>query len=261
MSDVADYYQTSDHELARRYLGDRYPELNEEYFRAAIRHRYDLYPHIPEIADFERFRDQDVLEIGVGQGSDHYMFASNGAITTGIDITPKHCEITKLLFDTLGAKTRLFRADARSLPFPNRSFDHVYSCGVLLLFPEMERALAEIHRVLRTRGSATIMLYNKASIHYWLKTRLYYGWALNENNLLGRDTVTDWYTDGIGYPKTYHYSPRSLRRLFRQFSKIEYRTACLTPEQIPEVGLPLDSDILRWLENHFGFFLWVRAWI
>lgn len=260
LHNVIDYYEHSDQELARRYLGDRYPEFNEEYFRAALRHRYKLYPHIPVFAEFDKFRDKDVLEVGVGQGSDHYMFASQGARTVGVDVTPKHCEITELLFATMELEARVQRADARSLPFADKSFDHVYSCGVLLLFPEIELALDEIRRVLRPGGSTTIMLYNKSSIHYWIKTRLYYGWALNENATLGKETVTDWYTDGIGYPKTYHYGPRDLPRLFSKFSKVEYRTACLTSEQIPEIGLPANISALKWLEDRFGFFLWVRAW-
>lgn len=257
---VSDYYQFSDRELARRYLGERYPEFTEEYFREAIRHRYELYPHIPEFADFASARGKDVLEIGVGQGSDHFMFASHGARTWGIDLTARHCEITRLLFDTLGESTRLARADARALPFPASSFDHVYSCGVLLLVREIDRAIAEIHRVLRPGGSTLIMLYNRSSIHYWLKTRLYYGWALGENEMLGRNTVVDWYTDGIGYPRTWHYGPGDLPRLFGAFSRVEYRTACLTPEQIPEVGLPASDGARRWLEDRFGFFLWIRAW-
>lgn len=256
---VVDYYQNSERELARRYLAERYPRMDESYFRAAIRHRYELYPEIPEIADFGAFAGKDVLEVGVGQGTDHYGFAAAGARLHGIDLTPRHCEITRLLFETLGGETTLARGDARSLPFPGSRFDHVYSCGVLLLFPEIDRAIAEIHRVLRPGGSATIMLYNKASLHYWLKTRLYYGWALGEDAVLGRDTVLDWYTDGIGYPRTWHYAPRDVPRLFAAFSRVQWRTSCLTPEQLPEVGLPRHASARAWLEDRFGFFLWIRA--
>jgi len=207
--------------------------MDERYFRAALEHRYALYPEIPVIAEFDGYRDRDVLEVGVGQGSDHFMFASGGARLAGIDLTPRHCEITRLLFATLGASTRLYRADARSLPFAAESFDHVYSCGVLLLVREMDRALSEIHRVLRPGGSTTIMLYNRSSVHYWLKTRLYYGWALGENTVLGRDTVLDWYTDGIGYPDMALRSPD-----LRSSSRVR---ACRIPtsadtETIPKLG-------------------------
>jgi len=257
---VVNYYQKSDKELARRYLEHRYPSLTKEYFEAALRHRYDLYPHIPEVANFNAFNDQDVLEVGVGQGSDHLMFAQSGARTTGIDLTRKHCEITQRCLELFGYQSRVLVADARTLPFASNAFDHVYSCGVLLLFREIEAALNEIHRVLRPGGSTTVMLYNRRSIHFWIKSRLYYGWALNEDRLIGANAVTDWYTDGIGYPRTFHYSPSDIPRLFAAFRNVEFRTTCLTPEQIPEIGLPDSPRARRWLEERFGFFLWIRAW-
>lgn len=260
ISKVLQYYQHSDRELARRYLADQYPDLTPEYFRAALQHRYKLYPHLVKVAQFDAFADKDVLEIGVGQGADHFMFASAGARMTGIDVTAKHCAISRLLLESFNLTSHIVQADARTLPFPNESFDHVYSCGVLLLFPDIARAMSEIRRVLRPHGHTTIMLYNKASIHYWIKTRLYYGWCLGEDAFLRRETVNDWYTDGIGYPKVHYYSPRDLPRLFSAYSRVEFRTACLTPEQVPVVGLPTDAKLARWLENHFGFYLWVRAW-
>ncbi len=204
--------------------------MDERYFRAALEHRYALYPEIPVIAEFDGYRDRDVLEVGVGQGSDHFMFASGGARLAGIDLTPRHCEITRLLFATLGASTRLYRADARSLPFAAESFDHVYSCGVLLLVREMDRALSEIHRVLRPGGSTTIMLYNRSSVHYWLKTRLYYGWALGENTVLGRDTVLDWYRMASA-TQTWHYGPPTCAALLG-FARVEY-LPLLTLKQFP----------------------------
>ena len=258
---VIDYYTSSDTELAQRYIGGHFELGNHAYYSAALKHRYSLYPEIPRIAAFDQFAGKSVLEIGVGQGLDHFMFASVGAKITGVDLTEKHCQMTRQFLRTFNLKPQIINADARSLPFKDESFDHVYSCGVLLLFPEIEIALAEIRRVLRPGGSATIMLYNKSSIHYWIKTRLYYGWALNENAVLGRDTVLDWYTDGIGYPKTYHYQPSDLPNLFYQFSKFEFQKSCLTPEQMPEIGLPANVFALKWLEERFGFFLWVRAWV
>ncbi|TAN55545.1 MAG: class I SAM-dependent methyltransferase [Magnetospirillum sp.] len=255
------YYEGSERELARRYLADDYPNLTKEFFDAAILHRYQLYPHIPEIAAFTSFAGKNVLEVGIGQGIDHSMFAKAGANLTGVDITDKHCRMSRHLLATHGLESNIVRADARELPFADASFDHVYSCGVLLLFPEIDRALEEIRRVLRPGGSTTIMLYNKRSIHYYIKTLMYCGFVLREDLMLGHDTMIDWYTDGIGYIKTYHYGPSDLSGLFSSFRRVEYRTDCLTREQLPEIGLPHNQRVKRWLENRFGFFLWIRAWV
>lgn len=256
---VIDYYTSSNAELAQRYVGGQFELGTRAYYEAALKHRYGLYPEIPRIAAFDRFAGKDVLEIGVGQGSDHFMFASVGANLTGVDLTEKHCQMTRQFLRTFDLESRVINAHAGNLPFPDACFDHVYSCGVLLLVPDLPKAMAEIRRVLRPGGTATIMLYNKSSLHYWLKTRFYYGWTLGEDAAIGRQAVDDWYTDGPGYIRVHHYGPRDLHWIFDGFRDIEYQTSCLTPEQIPLIGLPGNHRTQQWLENRWGFFLWGKA--
>lgn len=256
---VAEYYTSSNNELAQRYISGKLQIGTRPYYEAALAHRYGLYPEIPRIAAFETFKDRDVLEVGVGQGSDHFMFASAGARLSGVDLTPKHCQMTSEFLKVFGLHSNLVNANACNLPFPDASFDHVYSCGVLLLVPDLPQAMSEIFRVLRPGGTATIMLYNKRSLHYWLKTRLYYGWALGEDFAIGRQAVDDWYTDGPGYVRVYHYGPGDLKTIFRGFKDISYQTSCLTPEQIPIYGPPKHKPAAQWLERRFGFFLWGKA--
>jgi SAM-dependent methyltransferase len=258
---VADYYEGSDRELAQRYVAGVAEIGTRDYCEAVLAHRYALYPEIPRIAAFDRFAGRRVLEIGVGQGADHYMFREAGALLSGIDLTMKHCLMTRQFLAAYSLESDVRRADVRALPFPGGVFDHVYSCGVLMLIDDIEAAVAEIHRVLRPGGTVTVMVYNKASIHYYLKTRLYYGWALGEDRIIGRQAVNDWCTDGPGYLQVVHYTPRDLRRRFARsgFERISTSASCLTPEQVPEVGLPQDSRARAWLEDNFGFFLWLTA--
>lgn len=256
---VSDYYENSDNELANRYIGEKFLIKNVDYYLAALSHRYKLYPEIPVIAEFDSFTNKQVLEIGVGQGSDHYMFAKAGAHMSGIDLTQKHCQMTGDFLSCFSLRSDIRNGDACLLPFPDQSFDHVYSCGVLLLIKDIHSAMSEIYRVLRPGGTVTIMLYNKCSVHYWIKTRLYYGWVLGEDRAIGFQAVNDWCTDGPGYPNVYHYSPKDLRRLFSGFCKISHEITCLTPEQMPQIGLPKDPRTKAWLEKNYGFFLWGKA--
>jgi SAM-dependent methyltransferase len=256
---VADYYEGSDRELAQRYLGSIAEVGSRAYCEAALAHRYALYPEIPEIAAFDQFGGKRVLEVGVGQGADHFMFRNAGAITSGVDLTMKHCRMTAQFLAAYGLESDIRRADARALPFPAGIFDHVYSCGVLMLIDDIDAAIAEVHRVLRPGGTVTVMVYNRASVHYFLKTRLYYGWALDEDSVIGRQAVNDWCTDGPGYVRVAHYTPRGLRRRFRGFDRVSTFTTCLTPEQVPELGLPRDARARDWIEHNFGFFLWLTA--
>src|SRR5262249_39684735 len=49
-----------------------------EFFRAIRAHRYQTYgPWFDSMMRFDSYRDKDVLEIGVGLGSDHFRFARN----------------------------------------------------------------------------------------------------------------------------------------------------------------------------------------
>jgi len=258
-SQTRDYYNNSDRELGRRYLRDEYPEINREYIQAATAHRFGLYPNQQRIADFSGAKDKKVLEVGVGQGLDHLQFAKAGARLSGVDLTPRHCQISREVLRLEGYSSDIHEADACGLPFEDNQFDRVYSCGVLLLISSIKDAIAEIHRVLKPGGHATIMLYNRASLHYWIKSRFYHGYTLGEDKVLGKKIVDDWYTDGPGYVSVDYYAPSDLPELFEQFSEIDYLTDCLTPEQIPFLGLPRVERIRRCLETRFGFFLWVRG--
>jgi SAM-dependent methyltransferase len=54
--------------------------------------------------------------------------------------------------ERLGLTVRTARADAESLPFPDASFDLVLGHAVLHHLPDLARAFAEFHRVLRPGG-------------------------------------------------------------------------------------------------------------
>lgn len=256
---VQQYYGSSDLELAQRYHSGPHAFGTTNYFEATLAHRYSLYPEIPEIARFDDFAGRAVLEVGVGQGPDHYMFARGGARMAGIDVTEKHCRMTGDFLEHFGLTSRLSQADACALPFADASFDHVYSCGVLMLTRPIEKAIQEIWRVLRPGGTTTIMVYNKRSVHRYIKSLLFYGWALNENSVIGRQAVNDWYTDGPGYIRVDYIGSNDMRRYFSSFRELNWRTSCLGAEQIPLRGLPKDRRLQRWLANRFGFFLWLQA--
>lgn len=257
--DVQQYYQTSDDELAQRYIKD-HSFLSREYCEAALAHRYGLYPFVREFVDFNGWKGKRVLEVGCGQGADLSQFALAGADTYGCDLTAKHCAISRAFVSAMGGRTAVVQADARLLPYASSSFDLVYSFGVLLLVEDLAAAVAEIYRVLRPGGRVIVMFYNRESLHYYVKTLYYYGLVCDLEQILGARKLIDWFTDGFGYPRTYHQSPDSLKRAFDSFALEKFAIRNLTREQLPL--FPFDDyppEFWQWLESRLGFYLMLQG--
>ncbi len=138
-------------------------ENRAAFFRDLERERYSWEPYIPAFARFDRAKGKDLLEVGVGAGTDFVNWVRHGARGQGVDLTPRGVELTRerLALEGLHADVRI--ADAERLPFADDSFDIVYSYGVLHHSPDTARAIGEVRRVLRPGGTALIMIYHVRS--------------------------------------------------------------------------------------------------
>ena len=143
-----------------------------EYFEAIENKRYALEPEIHQFAQFSRYHGKEVLEIGVGMGTDFLQWNRAGAYATGVDLTEECVALTRarLLVFGFPDEGRVLQADAENLPFADSSFDLVYSWGVIHHSPNTRKALEEIVRVMRPGGEGKVMIYNKwsaVSLMYW----------------------------------------------------------------------------------------------
>lgn len=171
--------------------------------------RYRLEPYIRTFAEFDRWRDRRVLEIGVGLGADHEQFARAGAALSGIDLTPHGIEHVERRFALLGLRSDLKVGDAEALEFPDATFDLVYSWGVIHHSPDTPRAAREIMRVLKPGGEFRVMIYHKYSM---IGLMLWTRYAL----LAGRPqrSLEDIYAQHLESPGTKAYSIADAARLF-----------------------------------------------
>lgn len=193
--------------------------LNQDGYLAQARRRYELEPYIEPFADFAGAAGKQVLEIGVGLGADHQRFAAAGAKLTGIDLTQRAVEHTRRRLALFGLTSELSSADAENLPFPDASFDVVYSWGVLHHSPETPRAIDEVHRVLVRGGVARIMVYHKWSlVGYMLWAR--YGLA----RLRPWTSLADIYSKYLESPGTKAYTVAEARALFAAFRDVKIET-------------------------------------
>ncbi len=94
------------------------------------------------------------LEIGAGTGYFSLNLMLSGVVreATCTDISPGMVTTLGANAERLGLRVRAARADAESLPFAAGSFDLVLGHAVLHHLPDLRRAFAEFHRVLRPGG-------------------------------------------------------------------------------------------------------------
>lgn len=238
-----------------------------EFYRAVRQHRYGVYaPWMDAAMRFDSWRGSRTLEIGVGVGSDHYRLASAGCEMTALDLSREHLRHTSRHLELEGLTTAPVYGDAEQMPFPDNSFDLVYSFGVLHHTPGTEQAISEVRRVLRPGGTALIGLYHRDSCFFWLNTLL-------QNGLLrGRLFTLGWrrLLSQIEYrsdpsaacPLVKVYSRRGARKLFRHFGEVTIQTHHIEAAHFSAARLLLskvDRSVFERRLGRFGWYLIIRA--
>ena len=148
--------------LRERFQGDY-----ERFFTDYDRFRYRNERHLPKCIDALNVAGKQVLEIGLGEGSESERLIRQGARWSGTDLTAESVARvrTRLTLRDLPYED-LRQASVLDLPFADNAFDLVFSHGVLHHVPDIKRAQAEIQRVLRPAGELVIMMYARWSLNY-----------------------------------------------------------------------------------------------
>jgi SAM-dependent methyltransferase len=97
----------------------------------------------------------EALEIGAGTGYFTLNLAQLGLIErpTATDISPGMLDTLRGSAEMLGVEVETVASEAEQLPFTDGSFDLVFGHAVLHHIPDLARAFAEFHRVLRPGGA------------------------------------------------------------------------------------------------------------
>jgi SAM-dependent methyltransferase len=148
-------------------LHERFHDDYERFFTDYDRFRYRNERHLPACLDALNVAGKQVLEIGLGEGSDSERLIRQRARWSGVDLTAESVGRVRTRLTLRGLPYQELRqGSVLDLPFADDSFDMVFSHGVLHHVPDIGQAQSEIHRVLRPGGELVIMVYARWSLNY-----------------------------------------------------------------------------------------------
>ncbi len=243
--------------------GSRYLEGQED-FAAHARARYELEPYIPGFAQFAASRGLRVLEVGVGMGADYLEWLKAGAHATGVDLSSGSLERARQRCELAGFRPDLQHADAEHLPFPDNTFDVVYSYGVMHHSPDTARCLREAWRVLKPGGQARIMVYHHPS---WTGALLWLRYGLFRGKPLRQSVY-----DHLESPGTKTYTQSEVKSMMSEFEDVTMQQVFSPgdlllnrPSARFQAGLYrmvwklYPRALVRWLGGGWGLFLLISA--
>jgi ubiquinone/menaquinone biosynthesis C-methylase UbiE len=130
---------------------------------------------------------EKVLEIGMANGYFcEEIVRTRQAVYTGCDFSELMVAAAKKLnagrVETLQASFHL--CEAANLPFPDSTFDKVFTVNTLYFWEDPQQALAEIRRVMKPDGKLVVGIRSKASMQQLPMVQ--YGFTLYDNEGLER---------------------------------------------------------------------------
>jgi ubiquinone/menaquinone biosynthesis C-methylase UbiE len=111
-----------------------------------------------------------VLEIGVGSGINFRFYPDATTAIVGIDPSPRLLTMAQSAAENTSSRVELIEASAEALPLEDKSVDTVVSTWTLCSIPNLERALQEMRRVLRSDGRLLFVEHGEApeqSVSRW----------------------------------------------------------------------------------------------
>jgi len=252
------------------------------YFLEIENRRYGHQPHILSMLAKIDWRGKRILEIGTGVGTDARNIIARGATYEGINVDQGSVDLTAKAFKAFAVQANVQKCSATALTYSDRSFDVVYSFGVLHHIPDVDQAISEIHRVLKPGGQVLVMLYNKTSINYYIEImflrkivlklllipaifRLMVQLGFSRDKLARHTeiyrssrspTPQEWLsrnTDGPDNPYSWVYSKNEAATLFDQFDPISNEVKFFDRTHWGVLGKLIPASVSRWIGEKWGW--------
>ena len=228
-TEIQDFWQK--HPCGEDFVGgaEKYEADYEKFFDTYDKFRYRKEPHILECLKNIDFQGKRTLEIGLGQGADAEQIIRLGADWFGLDLTHESAKRARVRLNLRKLKFGgITNGSAVEMPFADRSFDIVFSHGVLHHIPEIEKAQREIRRVIKPDGELIVMLYAKNSLNYRLSIALVRRLGLlgaylaksDSNGLVGQHIKNAKQKGLLNYLKMENFIHRNTDGALNPYSKV-----------------------------------------
>jgi len=179
----------------------------------------------------------------------------HGAKVTGIDLGEDQVNLSRLNFKLRNLPyEQIKQGNAEALDFEDRTFDLVFSFGVLHHTPNTQKAIDEIQRVLKDDGQAIVMLYAKGFKHY-IKRCFIHGILLGKlfkNGFSWKKVYGEVSEVHGNSPLTEIYSKSEVKKLFKNFRQVEIQRKRLG--EFIEYPPYRTFVFPKWVKNFFHFF-------
>jgi ubiquinone/menaquinone biosynthesis C-methylase UbiE len=241
--DVSDFWTRNVN--AERIMGRTVSEGargSDQYFSDLEEQRYRSHRHLPAwIASMRS--GAHVLEVGCGIGLDSARMARNGLRVTAADLTHVGAATASGRAREHGWDAGYVCANGEALPFPDGTFDYVYSFGVMHHAADTQRCIDEAHRVLRDGGEALIMLYHRRSLNEMVHRLLRVPFE-------ERDELC---------PVVRRFTRREVRGMFARFRSVEIHSDFVYGEGYGPLFRLTPLPVYRLLSRLAGWHLMIRA--
>ena len=225
----------------------------KQYFEEVSKRKFFVEPHIVTFADFQKYKNKKVLEVGCGIGTTAHEFVRNGCDYTGIDISDKTLEIAQKRFDVFNLDGKLLCENIETYKNNFNKYDLIYSFGVLHHTPDMNKALTRITDLLKPNGELKIMLYSTNS---WKKFCI--------------DSNIDQYEAQSGVPIANTYTKTEVIELLNEkFKDIEITQTHIFQYKIEKYKKyeyekenwfkAMPENLIKCLEDNLGWHLLVKC--
>ncbi|MEC9374389.1 MAG: class I SAM-dependent methyltransferase [Planctomycetota bacterium] len=156
-----DVFETSD--TFKSWDDDYYPPVALRFYDRAI----------PRMLDLLGAKEGDlVLDAGCGPGVHSIRAAKHGMRMKAIDISEWVLDEARRRAAAAGVEDRIDfqQADLTNLPFESESFDKIFSWGVVIHIPALDKALDELCRILKPGGRLALYVTNKTALDHKLES-------------------------------------------------------------------------------------------